>query len=386
MPLLLSGILAVIIVMAASEQADATPPCLTDTIDRAWLAYDNIYTGKVVAVTPQQSDPAQNGAGTTDRYPEHSVRIDFELEHVLKGYPPHTSWKHQAPPEIYCPGDFCVGGADYFTLGSVFFYVANSDGYVSQYNSCGLGKAEINDGMYRTSSYDFFGYFEEIYGFLPPKNNPCSNPDHVLVLRENDRLACVRPSTAEKKIWDIFDMREYQANRPNGQEAVHEYSQSSERTTAINWETYSKVNVTLSNMPKIGETAEVVMVYTHLHEHGSTAPNELKKILVSPNFEFVGIDEEKIYTGVNRLGNVNYHAYSEPLMPLEQNQTATMFATVRAVSEGYAWVTCGASYGGGPYLTHYVTHPMIVGEDQTLSVKDYIRVSNPMPDMSMFRR
>ena len=40
--------------------------------------------------------------------------------------------------------------------------------------------------------------------------------------------ACVKPSTAEKKNWDIFDMKEYQADKLNRQAwtaggAPHEY-------------------------------------------------------------------------------------------------------------------------------------------------------------------
>ncbi len=66
-----------------------------------------------------------------------------------------------------------------------------------------------------------------------------------------------------------------------------------------------------------------------------------------------------------------------------------MSATVRAVSEGSAWVAGGgALYEADQHRAYIGTTrlTMIVGADQTLSVKDYIRVSNPMPDMSMFRR
>ena len=180
--------------MMASEQADATPGCAIFDLDETWLASDNIYTGKVVAVTPQQSDSAQNGAGTTNMYPEHSVRIDFELEHILKGYPQHTSWKYRVPPETYCPGDYCEKGADHYTLGSEIFYITNSDGHILSDGACGIGTSKVYDGDYWTLPDNFFGHFEKIYGFLPPKNDPCSNPDHVLVLRENDKLACVVPA------------------------------------------------------------------------------------------------------------------------------------------------------------------------------------------------
>ena len=94
------------------------------------LPSDNIYTGKVVAVTPQQPDRAQGDDDTTDVDPEHSVRIGFELEHILKGYPQHTSWQYRVPPETYCPGDFCEHGADHYTLGSEIFYITDSGGNI----------------------------------------------------------------------------------------------------------------------------------------------------------------------------------------------------------------------------------------------------------------
>ena len=206
------------------------------------------------------------------------------------------------------------------------------------------------------------------------------------MLRENDRLACVKPSTAERKTWDIFDMREYQSDGPSGQ-AVYDRPQSSKETTVINGETYSEAEITLSNMPKIGETADIAMRYTHLHKYSNITSDDLKGIRISTNFEFAGMDEERIYTHINRHGATVFYEYTEPFMPLWQNRTDGMSATVRAVSEGLAWVTGGALYGVDPHrYYHGASHTMIVGEDQTLSVKDYIRISNPMPDMSMFRR
>ena len=384
--LLLFGVLTAVILMMTSEQADATPPCDIHDLDRTWLASDNIYTGKVVAVTPQQSDHAQGDDGTTDVDPKHSVRIDFELEHVLKGYLQHTSWQYRVPPETYCPGDFCEKGADHYTLGSEIFYITDSDGRIISDGACGIGTSKVNDGGYWTLPDDFFDHFEEIYGFPPPKDNPCSNPDHVLVLRENDRLACVKPSTAERKTWDIFDMREYQSDKSNGQ-AVYDRPQSSKYTTVINGETYSETKVTLSNMPKIGETAEIVMEYTHLHKYSNITSNDLKGISISPNFEFVGMDEEKIYTNIDRRGATTSYKYTEPFMPLWQNQTDGMSAAVKAVSEGSAWITGGVLYGADSHRYYYGTsHTLVVGEDQTLLVKDYIMVNNPMPDMSIFRR
>ncbi len=281
--------------MMTSGQVDATVPCAIHDLDMTWLASDNIYTGKVVAVTPQQPDRSQGGDGTADVDVERSVRIDFELEHVLKGYPQHTSWQYHVPPETDRQNGFYTEGADHYTLGSEVFYITDSNGNIISHGACGIGTSKVNDGGYWTLPDDFFDHFERIYGFPPPKDNPCSNPDHVLVLRESDRLACVKPSTAEKKVWDIFDMREYQSDGPS-RHVVYDPQQSSKHTRVINGETYSEAEVILSNMPKIGKTAEITMRYTHLHEYSNIPSNVLKSIRISPNFEFVGVDEENVHT------------------------------------------------------------------------------------------
>ena len=97
-------LLTLALAAAGAEQANATPPCAIYPDAAAWLGFDNIYTGKVVEVTYLPD-------GAAGQHPENDVRIDFELEHVLKGYPEHTSWQYHVPSETYCPGDFCTKGA-----------------------------------------------------------------------------------------------------------------------------------------------------------------------------------------------------------------------------------------------------------------------------------
>ena len=87
------------------------------------------------------------------------------------------------------------------------------------------------------------------------------------------------------------------------------------------------------------------------------------------------MDEEKIET--TAYGGIAYsYSYSEAFALLTQNQTDTMSVKIKAVSEGLAWISGGSQYGGAG-------HAVVVGDDQTLLVRDHIRTSNPMPDMSV---
>ena len=170
---------------AGAGQANATPPCAIYPDTTAWLGFDNIYTGKVVGVTYLPE-------GATGQHPENDVRIDFELEHVLKGYPERTSWQYHVPSETYCPGGFCIMGAGHYALGSEVFYITDDDGNLVSDGACGIGTSKVDDGDYWTLPDEFFGLFEDIYGFSPPKDDPCPD-DHVLVTRGAERVR-VRPA------------------------------------------------------------------------------------------------------------------------------------------------------------------------------------------------
>ena len=369
-------LLTLALAAAGAGQANATPPCAISSGGTVWLDFDNIYTGKVVGVTYLPD-------GAAGQHPENDVRIDFELEHVLKGYPERTSWQYHVPSETYCPGDLCEKGADHYTLGSEIFYITDNDGNLASDSACGIGTSKVDDGDHWTLPDKFFDRFENIYGFPPPKNDPC--PDgHVLVTREAEEFACVLPSTAEKEGWASFDLREYQS-RKSGEQVAYDYPLSSKSTAVVNGETYSEIRTTLSNLPRVGETAEIAMEYTHLHEHSDVTPHELKRVTIPPNFEFVGMEEENVDVVTSRSGRTLYIAYSEPFVSLKRGQTDSMSATIRAVSEGLAGIGAGGLYGTNQHPTFFgAGYSMVVGTNQTLLVKDYIRVNNPMPDMSAF--
>ena len=183
-------LLALGISVLAPEQANATTPCLYD-LDRNWVVASNIYTGKVVAVTypPEGEQDATVPEGSN---PESNVRIDFELEHILKGYPQHTSWKYHVPLESYCPANFCVAGADHYTPDSEVFYITDSEGRIIQSGACAIGSAKVHDGDHWTLPDEFFDHFKSIYGFDPPRDRPCPDADHVLVLLDGEKFCMCR--------------------------------------------------------------------------------------------------------------------------------------------------------------------------------------------------
>ena len=365
-------LLALGISVLAPEQANATTPCLYD-LDRNWVVASNIYTGKVVAVTypPEGEQDATVPEGSN---PESNVRIDFELEHILKGYPQHTSWKYHVPLESYCPANFCVAGADHYTPDSEVFYITDSEGRIIQSGACAIGSAKVHDGDHWTLPDEFFDHFKSIYGFDPPRDRPCPDADHVLVLLDGENFACVDPSTAEAKNWDAFNMKKYQSN-PSNERVAYDYPLSSKYTESVDREVIAEIEVVLSSLPKIGETADITIKHAHPHEYNKITPNDLKKIKISSNFEFVGLDEEKIETSASG-GIVYSYSYSEAFAPLTQSQTDTMSVKIKAVSEGLASITGRSQYGVAGFT-------VVVGDDQTLLVRDHIRTSNPMPDMSV---
>ena len=328
-------LLTLALAAAGAGQANATPPCAIYPDATAWLGFDNIYTGKVVGVTYLPE-------GAAGQHPENDVRIDFELEHVLKGYPERTSWQYHVPSETYCPGGFCMMGAGHYALGSEVFYITDDDGNLVSDGACGSVRqrwtTEITGRSQTNSSTSL-----RISTGSPAKRRSLSRRP-----RTGDegggRFACVLPSTAEKEGWASFDLREYQSRKSGGQVA-YDYPLSSEATTVINGETYSETKVTLSNLPRVGETAEIAMEYTHLHEYSDITPHELKRVTIPPNFEFAGMEEENVDVVTSRSGRTLYIAYSEPFVPLERGQTDSMSATIRAVSEGPAWISAGGTYG-----------------------------------------
>ena len=358
--------------------AEATPPCTIHGPTDVWMSYDDIYTGKVVSIS-NQTDNTKDDPELNDWQKRADVKIDFELERLLKGNP-QTSWHYTVPLESYCPGDFCVSGADHFLIGTEIFYIDNYNGNGYPFNgACGIGTA--------TAQYyqGFFDYFEEIYGFSVPKSphslgekTTCNNNEHLLVLRDNGKRACVTEKTSHKMNWNEITNVGIQFQNNTNVDVTYDYPLSSEINQIKN-DSQSQIygfdsKVILSKLPKVGETAEITMTYTNLEENSQPYEEDKIQFIISSNFRFVDIDYEDISSFHPRYGS-----YSEEFQSIKQHHENTFSVTIEAVAEGHGSIGVG---GRGAYHSFEV----FVDEDKTLLVEDYYKIHYPIPETQIFTK
>lgn len=150
---LLSIVLIIIFVITTSSisSSNATPPCMpVFTID-VWNSYDDIYTGKIIS-NSTHTDDIQDDLSLNIWEREAEIRLDIELEYVLKGNGPTTTWYKYVPLETFCPGDFCVDGADRYPIGTMIYYIENNND-----NMYGFGESCLiqGSGDYTTDLIEF---------------------------------------------------------------------------------------------------------------------------------------------------------------------------------------------------------------------------------------
>ena len=191
----------------------------------------------------------------------------------------------------------------------------------------------------------------------------CNNPDHVLVQRTNGAPACVTEKTALKTGWEII-------NQSTVHQITYEFPLSSkDYPTHGNSESgvwLADFDVTISNLPKIGETAEIVVTVTNESPYplNELYPDATIEIQITDNFEFIDVPEDKIVTGKDQ----RYLYYKEHLS-LDIDETQTLSATVKAVKTGFGSL-------GGIATQEYSYKPSVfVDEDQTLLREDYYKIN-----------
>lgn len=354
-------------------EAHATPACTALDAEKVWRAYDDIYTGEAVSVEYPRG-PAGGAEGET-------ARVHFEVARTLKGSPEPASWHADMPARTNCAGGHCAEGADQYGPGTEIFYLGGFNGMHSPVSgACGVGSAEAGTRIGVPGMV--FSYYRSLYGFSPPRDDPCGDPDHVLVVRERgggrDGVACVRPSTAERLGWEPFDRGEWgQAHAP----PAPEYGLPIVRAAqAHSWQAggraESPFSVSVSRLPAAGETAVVTASYGGSPEGGGPgrgSPYEAG-VLLSPGLEFVGLEGAGSWRSHYPDGNGSVYSFEVPA----GGAPHSFSATIRAVSEGYAEI----AYAGELHSARIEMH---VGEDAGLLVDDYHRMSSPLPDMSGFR-
>lgn len=352
---------------AGSPEAHATPACTAIDAEKVWRAYDDIYTGRVASVERAQGPNGEEGA-----------RVHFELARTLKGSPERAGWHVDMPARTDCTGGFCAGGADRYPPGTEVLQLGGFNGmYAPASGACGVGSPDAGTRIGVPGMV--FSYYRSLYGFSPPRDEPCGDPAHILVVRERgggraDGAACVRPSTAERLGWEPFDREEWgRSHAP----PTPEYDLPIVRSARSEGLGGADFTLSASRLPAAGETAVVTAAYAGGIEGGpGRGAPYAASLYLSPNLEFVGLDGAVPRRSHYPDGQGSLYAFEVP--PDASGAPHSLSATVRAVSEGYAEIV----YAGD---RHSVVIEMHVGREAGLLVDDYHRASAPLPDMSAFR-
>lgn len=218
-------------------------------------------------------------------------------------------------------------------------------------------------------------YLFQLQNGVDHKDIQCRD-DLVLVLRTSDSSACVKVSSAEKLGWDIIDinfnwdafLKENPVNWSDeklGDKIIYEFPFTAEKPETTNdaiidysvpklW--YDETTLSISNFPKVGETAELTATFTNLSDN-TTFDFFTKTIGVSDNFEIVESDFP--ITTVD-----SGYRISGPLNILETNQTDFMTITIKAIKEGQSRI-------GASGIDSSASINLMIGESQTLLYDDW---------------
>jgi len=146
---------------------------------------------------------------------------------------------------------------------------------------------------------------------IETENIQCNNPDHVLVLRTNGNAACVTERTALKTGWEIITTTsKVSYDFPiTAKSAVT--PATSESSAPSSYFYSADVEISISHLPKIGETAELTATFTNavdLQEIANFEPN-LITFKLGNGLEFVDTSltvEEVILGGDFFSNNVSF--------------------------------------------------------------------------------
>lgn len=369
-------------------EAHATPACTVIDAEKVWRAYDDIYTGRVASIEGAQGPrPVDSVAGAAAAAAgrgvgggeEESVRVHFEVARTLKGAPERASWHVDMPAQTRCAGGFCSAGADQYLPGTEVFQLGGFNGMHSPASgACGIGSPEAGTRIGVPGMV--FSYYRSLYGFSPPRDDPCGDPAHILVVRERDGgwrdgAACVRPSTAERLGWEPFDRDEWgRSHAPPPPEYDLPIVRNARAERGPDGAAFA---ISASRLPAVGETAVVTATYAGGIEGGPGRGEPYAAgLYISPNLEFVGLEGAVPRRSHHPDGQGHLYAFEIP--PGEGGAPHSFSATVRAASEGYAEI----AYSGDRHSAAIELH---VGRAAGLLVDDYHRASAPLPDMSGFR-
>jgi len=189
----------------------------------------------------------------------------------------------------------------------------------------------------------------------------CNNPNHVLVERTNGKLACVYESTAEKLNWKIIiqTIQKISYEFPLSTKDF-ETTNTTDMTAPSSW--YGTTELTISNLPKVGETAKVTLTFTNLNSY-STGEGFITKMHVSDNFKVI----ESTFTPIENP-DYNSISISGSMKILATNETDSRTITIKAIKSGEATID-------GTGLGDRKSFRLMIGETETLLYDDYMKIN-----------
>ena len=250
-------------------------------------------------------------------------------------------------------------------------------GLVMLIGSVPLGFSEpmnLTDGMEITDTVEINKHtvpkslYKQIQFGVSQNELVCANTNHVLAERHNGNLACVSERTAEKMNWQVIETFE-ETTKIN-----YDFPLSSKDYPQVNANIepsmyFGEFDVTLTNLPEVGETAEVIVNFVAdipiLESEGYVIG-----ISISDEFEFVDVPEDEIVYDSSGSG------YHKPLV-LAEGESAQLSATIKAVKEGLGNV------GGTATYDHFYTYGVFVGEEPMLREDYYEMYPSLAPTMEM---
>ena len=181
--------------------------------------------------------------------------------------------------------------------------------------------------------------------------------------RDDGKIICVSESTATKLMergWKLTIMEKtVEYDFPLSSKTNENESNSEPKGWGENFE------VKISNLPKIGETAIVTISITNtdVPDFKLNLPHETIAVQITDNFEFVDVPTDKIIIGDGML----HYGVS---LDLDQGETQTLSATVKAVKPGMGHLGGAAGDWGFSYWA-------FVDKEQTILREDYEKLHLP---------
>ena len=211
----------------------------------------------------------------------------------------------------------------------------------------------------------------------------CDNSDHVLVQRTNGKLACVFERNAEKMSWEIIN--NVQLSGISYEYPIYAGNTVSDDTVKVLGSSavdssLGDLKVSLSNIPKIGETADIEIEFTIDVDFpeweeikDDVTPLMGNYLTLHGGLEF--IDEPDVIDDSTEKWGTKYILDNEiPLM--SHGDTITLSAQVIAVESGVAKINYSIGGGGHSNSEHF---KLYLGDQESLLYSDYVETYGEPP-------